>query len=146
MRNRGRIDRLELGTLKKVVQELYEVPSNSTGQQKVQFSFASKLVHMCQPTLPVYDAMVKTFFFLPKAHGDSIDTQLPELMVDYRFLIDEYSRVMRDHLLDRAMSRVREYCAYATNLTDQRLIDLLIWVFVKWAKSGGIRTGTARYS
>jgi len=129
-----------------VVRKLCKTPVNSKGVYRIQFSFASKLVHMCQPTMPIYDSMIKEFFFLPNADKKKGDDKLDELKMSYDFLIKEYARVIKHNMLGEAMSKVRALCESPADLTDQRVIDLLIWAFVKWAHSGGIQLCIARYS
>jgi hypothetical protein len=52
-------------TVEEVAHNLFRIPSHGKGRQTLQFSFASKLVHMIQSDRPIYDRMVERFFFLP---------------------------------------------------------------------------------
>jgi hypothetical protein len=49
--------------LEPLVRSLYEVPVNSSGRKALQFSFASKLLHMRNRHLPIYDSQVAAFYF-----------------------------------------------------------------------------------
>jgi len=47
-----------------VVQTLYESSAPRSGERLIQFSFATKLVHMASPRLPIYDSrVVEVYFF-----------------------------------------------------------------------------------
>ncbi|MDE2345561.1 MAG: hypothetical protein KGL13_03740, partial [Gammaproteobacteria bacterium] len=52
-------------TVEAVARHLLPIPTHGNFHQSLQFSFASKLVHMLNPEQPVYDSMVERFFFLP---------------------------------------------------------------------------------
>src|SRR6266404_2713523 len=49
--------------LRDVVQGLYESSARRNGDRSIQFSFATKLVHMASPRLPIYDSRVAKFYF-----------------------------------------------------------------------------------
>src|SRR5471030_2510640 len=70
-----------------VARKLYEHPVNSTEKKALQFSFASKLVHMINTRLPVYDRMVETFYFLPRSYTGKPENKLENLLVSYWFLV-----------------------------------------------------------
>lgn len=113
--------------VKGVVQRLYD------GENRVHFSFATKLVHMCNPHLPVYDSVVRAFFFLPE-HAKDGEVKVQALLKDYEFLIEEYGRVIRNELLGKAIGVVRTQCGTSADLTDEKVIDALIWTFVTWVR------------
>lgn len=113
--------------IREVLQRLYDAPNN---RKSLQFSFATKLLHTIDPTLPVYDLMIAYFYFLdlPKtslALSDRIDA-LADL---HSFLIREYARVLRENLLTPAISAFRE-TYQPKHFTDEKIIDTLIWSFV----------------
>ncbi len=57
---RGRVDLIQ------VCHDLYEVPSHDR-RHTLQFSFATKLVHMVLRQRPIYDSLVRDFYYLPDA-------------------------------------------------------------------------------
>ena len=48
---------------KGIVYSLYNVPSNSKGKKSLQFSFCTKLAHMVNQNLPIYDSLISEFYF-----------------------------------------------------------------------------------
>ena len=56
-------------TLSKVVDILYEASTNLKGIKSLQFSFATKLLHMTTPQLPIYSSEVTAFFFFNYLRG-----------------------------------------------------------------------------
>jgi hypothetical protein len=50
----------ELGPL---THALYDTATHLNGRRSLQFSFASKLLHMANPRVPIYDSLVARFYF-----------------------------------------------------------------------------------
>lgn len=48
-----------------IVDYLETIPSNSKGQHKVQFSFATKLLHTINQNCPIYDNRLADLYFFP---------------------------------------------------------------------------------
>jgi hypothetical protein len=122
-----------------VARTLLQVPTHSNGKRSVQFSFASKLVHMLRPSLPIYDGMVAQFFFLPditKIEGS--EKKLAKLCEFYDFLVDEYKRVLGEGLLADAILKFRSQFSVRNEYTDEKIIDALIWKFVTLANKGHV--------
>jgi len=110
-----------------ILKRLYEIPSRNKGTKKYQFSFVSKLCHMINPNLPVYDKMVKAFYFLPE-----IDTSNPieSFLSQYNFLINEYNRVINSNLLSVAIPQFENSNLGRLNYSNTKKIDCLIWAYV----------------
>lgn len=131
--------------IEEVVNDLWSVPTHRNGRKSVQFSFASKLVHTVDPTKPIFDSLVCRFYFLPDPSG-SADARLAELVTSYRFLQHEHRRVVDGGLLEPGIRSFRDrFAAAVDGWTDQRVIDVLIWAFVKYLRAGALRRGTVRY-
>jgi hypothetical protein len=128
-----------------IARELHKIPVNTTGRTSLQFSFASKLAHMLNPRLPVYDRMVETFYFLPRSYSGTPDSKLLNLTRSYRFLISEYERVLRERLLEAAISAFRQHVALTSDYSDEKIIDTLIWKFIPFLERGAIRGGSVVY-
>lgn len=131
-------------TVEAATRHLYEVPTSADGQHTLQFSFASKLVHMIAPTLPIYDRMVERFYFLPEETRTGLN-KLPMLLQSYNCLVHEYQRIIEAQLLAEAIVACRVRFP-GQNLTDEKIIDSLIWSFVSWCQGGAVRDGAAVYA
>ena len=130
-----------------VARYLFALPIRD-GIHSLQFSFATKLVHMLKPSQPIYDSMVATFFFyFPGTPKEPMNVKLTRLISFYRFLFDEYDRVLRFSLLAPSIARFRAHCQIGPIYSDQKVIDTLIWKFVYYLKqSGGITKRAVVYS
>ena len=91
-----------------VARRLWETPTHGDGRQSLQFSFASKLAHMLNNHLPIYDSLVESFYFLPTGSAtEKFEEKLQRLLASYKFLIAEYNRVLANGLLAYAIERFR---------------------------------------
>jgi len=105
-----------------------KTPGTRQDSPSIEFSFATKLAHMVDPTRPIYDGNVRALYLLKEPNGNV--NYCHEV---YNFLVTEYARVKGDHLLDESLNRFRQELNPGTSFTDEKIIDSLIWVFVKWA-------------
>jgi hypothetical protein len=126
--------------VKHVVETLY------SEHGELHFAFASKLVHMIKPHMPIYDRVVASFYFcIPplktlkrrKENDDQyferdLNTRLTYLRDFYDYLINEYTRIVEQDLLQPSINGFRNRFPQCTadNCTDERIIDSLIWHFV----------------
>jgi hypothetical protein len=102
----------------------------------VQFSFATKLVHMVKPATPVYDSNIRTFFFL-RSVGTIKDPaeKLERLIADHRALAAEYDRILEHGLLTGAIEQLRAKFKLKTSVySNTKAIDTLIWSFVSFMR------------
>jgi hypothetical protein len=135
----------EQTTVDGITRALYEVPVNAKGKNAIQFSFASKLVHMINPRSPVYDRMVESFYFLPRSYTGTSEKKLANLLRSYRFLVGEYDRILREGLLAPAINELRRHFEVPADYSDQKTIDTLIWKFIPFLESGAVRDGSVVY-
>ncbi len=137
---------IEEVTVETAARHFLTVPTHRNGRQSLQFSFASKLVHMLRTEQPVYDSMVESFSFLPSGGAKKTTEQkLARLLVSHTFLYHEYERVLQRGLLAAAIARFREHFQVNEGYSDRKVIDTLIWKFVGFLKSGAIRDGVVVY-
>lgn len=127
-----------------VATHLHGFPTSADGRPSLQFSFASKLVHMIDPSKPVYDSLVEKFYFLPAPTKSGIG-RLGDLMKSYQFLANEHARIVRDGLLGDAIAKFRDRFG-SFNLADGKIIDSLVWSFAGKLNRGAIRAGEFEYS
>ena len=126
-----------------VTRELLNVPAQNNGRRMLHFSFASKMVHMLCPDRPIYDNKVKRFYFLPEHGSGEVNNRLRGLINSYEFLVGEYQRILTQGLLAPAIEGFRE--RFQVPFSDQKVIDTLIWTFVKFLQDGAVRDGVVQY-
>jgi len=93
-----------------------------------QYSFVSKLCHMIDTSLPIYDKFIKSFYFLPE-----LDTRKPidSFVQQYLFLKCEYQRIINNNLLATTFNVFNSNNALKLlNYSSTKIIDTIIWSFV----------------
>ena len=108
---------------------LYRIPSHSSGRHTLQFSFATKLAHMHDGRLPIYDSRVADFYaFRPPDSALPLNSRISRLCWFYEFLEREYARVLEQGLLKQSIALFREQLQ-PQRFTDQKIVDSLLWAF-----------------
>jgi hypothetical protein len=130
-----------------VARLLYQVPTHENSKKSLQFSFATKLVHSINTKSPIFDKMVKQFYFLPESQRNwSFDEKLSNMLSNYQFLSQEYQRVLNQGILSESINSFRERFDVDEQYTDIKIIDSLIWKFVTLLNDGALRTGLIIYT
>jgi hypothetical protein len=99
---------------------------------------------MLDPAKPVYDSLIEHFYFLPSTK--SREAKLADLLVSYKFLEAEYKRIVSTDLLASSIQSFRQRFAVEGIFTDEKVIDTLIWGFVRLLKGGAIRDRSIVYT
>lgn len=110
-----------------ILEDLYNIPQGKKMTNKYHFSFVSKLCHMVNNDLPIYDKYIKSFYFLP-----DVDKSKPidSFLKQFNFLISEYSRISRNNLLSDIMIVFNQSKLSSKNYSTTKIIDVTIWTFV----------------
>lgn len=112
----------------------------------LQFSFATKLAHMVDPHVPVFDSFVANFYFYAAPSSDRpFEDRLASLLEFHSFLSREYARVIRLRLLAPAIDQLRSECELESSVPDERVVDWLIWAWVSLLRTGAQVHGQALY-
>jgi len=120
----------------KIACDLYEIPRRQGGGS-LQFSFATKLVHTIDRTRPVYDSVIVAFYFIDEGGaGRNMEARLKKRMDSYDYLMREHIRVLDQGFLKEPIDKFRAcFDDVASEFTDQKIVDSLIWKFVPWMRS-----------
>ncbi len=130
--------------VRQAIQVLSDIGVESRG---LQFSFATKLVHMIDPRLPVYDSYVAAFYFYAPASSKTTPAKrIDDLVEFYEFLREEYARVLRDGLLREALQGFKSRVTTGDSIPDERIIDWLLWGWVSYLRSGAQQSGRALFA
>ena len=133
-------------TLPSLGQTLYESAIRRSGKRILPFSFATKLLHIQNPHLPIYDSRVARFFlFEPPASDPPLQERIAKLTAFYEFLVAEYARVINAGMLAPAIAAFRERFR-PHHHTDEKIVDWLIWALVGLAEDGAVLNGRIVYS
>ena len=120
-------------------QTLSQYSTRSNGVQTLQFSFATKLLHMVQPQLPIYDSRVCRFYLFEQnpPTKQSLQQRTNRLLGFYSFLSAEYARVINGNLLSNAIAAFRQHFQPQQH-SDVKIVDWLIWALVGLADDGAL--------
>jgi hypothetical protein len=128
----------EVRPLDELLLELRAAIEDEGGRPSLQFSFSTKLLHMRDPHLPIYDAQVSAFYGLAwPDSGRALPKRVGTLVEHHDFLSREYARVLDEGLLAKCLAIARSEFP-DERLTDERMIDSLIWRFMSLLWGGAV--------
>ena len=113
----------ELGIL---VNQLYKIPIRPN-KHALQFSFCTKLCHMLDRHLPIYDSNIRNFYdFKRPSYSLPVQQRIAQFVDFHQYLVTEYDRVLHDGLLSESIQIFRQRL-HPRHFTDIKVIDSLIW-------------------
>jgi hypothetical protein len=133
-------------TLNGLCEELALSSTRKNGTQTVQFSFATKLLHMVQPQFPIYDSRVCRFYLFQQQVPTKLTPRqkMSRLIPFHNFLIAEYARVISSGQLAPAIAAFRQHFN-AQKHSDEKIVDWLIWALVGLADGRALLDGLIGY-
>ena len=97
--------------LSKLTLALHATPTHGNGRKSLQFSFASKLLHMVSPSMPIYDSLVAAFYFYQEPSRKLTPEQRVASLVGFHsFLFSEYQRILTNNLLAQSIAAFHLRC------------------------------------
>ncbi|SRR6266481_3967951 len=101
---------------------------------------------MKNPHLPIYDSQVAAFYFFQfPSTNINVDKRIDRLEAFHNFLINEYARIIKDGLLKLAI-QVFNKRFNQWHLTEEKIIDSLIWQYVNILDKGALPKKEIFYS
>ena len=132
-------------TLSDVTRILYDASARRDGRQSLQFSFATKLLHMANPVLPICDSQIAGFYFFQETTTSlNLQQRINGFVAFHDFLVQEYARVLESGLLAEAIQEYRRQLN-PQHVTDEKIVDSLIWAFVGLLRKGALPKGQVAY-
>lgn len=132
-------------SLEEICHRLYECSARRNGNRSIQFSFSTKLLHMKNPRLPIFDSYVASFYFFQSPDSNAPpDERIKKLVSFHQFLIREYERVQREGFLKTA---TQLFSARFNNhhFSTEKVIDSLIWQTADSLRKGALTEGRVHY-
>ncbi len=100
---------------------------------------------MTNPVLPVFDSQIAGFYFFQEATtGLNLQERINGFVAFHDFLVQEYPRVLKSGLLAKAILEYRRKLN-PQHVSDEKIVDSLIWAFVGLLRKGAIRKGQVAY-
>jgi len=129
-------------SLSEILMSLKPVSQTSKGRKSIQFSFATKLVHMINDDEPIYDSRIKMFYKKTEPPAAMEYKKRVATYIDIQKSIkDEYRHIIDDKLLEPSIECFRRMYANRRDHSDIKVIDWIIWQFVSLVNGGWIQTG-----
>jgi hypothetical protein len=124
---------------------LHAASARQNGQKSLQFSFATKLLHMTNQHSPIYDSQVTSFYFFQEPSTEvGLQKRINGLVDFHGFLAQEYARVLKGGLLASAIQEFRLRLK-PQRFTDEKIVDSLVWAFVALLRKGALPKGQITY-
>ncbi|MEW6068253.1 MAG: hypothetical protein AB1610_08185 [Nitrospirota bacterium] len=112
--------------LNTLVNELYQIPIRQN-RHALQFSFCTKLCHMLNRQLPIYDSKIRDFYGFTAPNSNLPVQQRIACFIEFhQYLVNEYNRVLQEGLLTVSIHAFRQHF-HPQYFTDIKVIDSLIW-------------------
>lgn len=122
--------------LNTLVNQLYQIPIRQN-RQALQFSFCTKLCHMLNRQLPIYDSNIRDFYnFTVPNRNLPIQQRIAQFLEFHQYLVNEYNWVIQEGLLTAAIQAFQQHFN-PQYFTDIKIIDSLIWAYSH--RENGIR-------
>jgi hypothetical protein len=111
-----------------LVNQLYKIPMRQD-TYILHFSFCTKLCHMLNRNLPIYDSNIRRFYnFTPPGTNLLVQQRISQLIEFHQDLVNEYDRVLDNGLLTLSIQKFRQRFS-PQYFTDIKVIDSLIWAY-----------------
>lgn len=112
--------------LNTLLNELYQIPIRQN-RHALQFSFCTKLCHMLNRQLPIYDSKIRDFYDFTAPNSNlPVQQRIAQFLEFHQYLVDEYNRVLQEGLLNVSIQAFRQRFN-PQYFTDIKVIDSLIW-------------------
>jgi hypothetical protein len=120
--------------LENILFELYQVKTMA-GNQTVQFSFLTKMVHTIDNKKPIYDSKVRVLFEFPEAYTISeFDKKVAEYLRQYSILEYKYEDILKNNMIDKAL-KVFDLRFNKIEMSEEKKLDFMLWTTGKFFNS-----------
>ena len=120
--------------LKIILNDLYKL-KDLQNKNKVQFSFATKLLHTLDNNEPIFDAEVSRVFPKSKPEGKR-KKKIESCPIKYGILKDTYSSLLQDERIKKIILEFRSTfnVRNKNKMSDVKVLDFIIWSLGKLNK------------
>jgi len=110
-----------LAGLKEILNELCPLCNN-----RVQFSFATKLLHTADCHKPIFDSNVSAAIHR-QVHGNNQTERIESCLNIYKYLIDLYSQLVADDGMQKTIKEFKKEKSVSGNISDEKIFDFFLW-------------------
>ncbi|HEC66330.1 MAG TPA: hypothetical protein ENI23_13665 [bacterium] len=94
---------------------------------KVYFSYTTKMFHIVNPDIPLYDNLVSKVFKFYPLYSKSVDAKLKKYMDFLTHMRDCYEAIRKEDKIDGLIATYREKYPQITNAGYTKVMDFMIW-------------------
>ncbi len=125
-----------LKELHDLASSLYQIKTKRL-RNVLPFSACTKLAHIVNNHLPIYDSKVAAFYLWSPTAARAFERRIMDHLEFYNKLLLEYAKVIQTGLLNEAIEEFRRRF-YSRVCTDERILDFLIWSWVGFCRRQGV--------
>jgi hypothetical protein len=111
-------------SLKTILEGLYHIPTKKK-VKSLQFSFATKLLHTLDTSLPIYDSKVAELLGLPVKKGKDFAANLSTCIAVYERLQETQQELLSDEGIRNQIAALKD--RYNSQISDEKALDFLLW-------------------
>jgi len=117
--------------LRDILEKLYQIPKNHGGG-KVQFSFATKLLHTIDNDRPIYDSRVAHQLKLCNMYNlRGKEAKIEWCETTYKELIQWHKVLLRDRRVKKKIKELRKKFSEAKDISKAKALDFILWSMPK---------------
>lgn len=116
--------------------EVLDVMSRWNG--KINFSFATKLIHSRNTSSPIYDSLVGKLFFIDEVRRAPNENEFQLCFRKFNFLCTEYRRIKDLGLLEEVVDLFNRTINNNNEIGEIKVFDFILWKFAKILNSGAL--------
>lgn len=115
--------------LEKILENFHRIPTIK-GHQSIQFSFATKLLHTLNPSLPIYDSLIKQVVTMPTMTESTSKARIAKCITAYEALLNSCDELLENKEVMNLISQFKnDY--NVREMSDAKALDFLLWGLAK---------------
>lgn len=120
---------------RKIVLKLYKY-KRLKGDNSIQFSFTTKMMHTVNPKYPIYDSMVTKALGFSIPYNKDIKKKVDKYINQYKEISEVYKIILKDDLMKTTFDLFDK--RFGEDINDLKKLDFIIWSFGKLINKGMI--------
>lgn len=108
-----------------VLERLYRI-QNRKGQNKLQFSFATKMANTINDKSPIYDSYVAKMFSLSKPSSKKLEDRISKYLMQLNSIEKGYKQLTEQKLLPNTL-RLFDKTFTSSRLSEMKKLDFIFW-------------------
>ena len=94
---------------------------------KIHFSYATKMFHLLNPEIPIYDSMVAKVFRFNPPYSRQEDIKLNKYLEFLKHISKCYEAIKKEDKIDSLIASIQEEYPQITKAGYTKVMDFMIW-------------------